>query len=48
MAVSDILIVIGREFGSGGRALGREVARRLSVPFYDKELLQHAASQFGI
>ena len=48
MAASDILIVIGREFGSGGRALGRELARRLSVPFYDKELLQHAAAQFGI
>lgn len=48
MAVRDILIVIGREFGSGGRALGREVARKLSVPFYDKELLQHAAMQFGI
>ena len=48
MTASDILIVIGRQFGSGGRALGRELSHRLSVPFYDKELLSEAAKQFGI
>ena len=48
MKASETLIVIGREFGSGGRALGRELSKRLSVPFYDKELLHQAAKQFGI
>lgn len=48
MTAGDVLIVIGRQFGSGGRALGRELSLRLSVPFYDKELLSEAARQFGI
>lgn len=48
MTASDVLIVIGRQYGSGGRALGRELARRFSVPFYDKELLSAAAREFGI
>lgn len=48
MTTSDVIIVIGRQFGSGGRALGLELSRRLSVPFYDKELLTESARQFGI
>lgn len=48
MTSNDVLIVIGRQYGSGGRALGRELSRRLSIPFYDRELLSEAARQFGI
>ena len=32
------IITISREFGSGGRTIGKEVAKRLNIPFYDKEL----------
>lgn len=38
---------IGRSFGAGGRAIGRELASRLGIPFYDIELLKEAAEEFG-
>lgn len=40
--------MIGRECGSGGRALGKELARRLNVRYYDKELLSSAAKELGL
>jgi cytidylate kinase len=41
------VITIGRQFGSGGHVIGEEVAKRLNIPFYDKELLTIAAQQSG-
>jgi cytidylate kinase len=41
------VIVIGRQFGSGGRRIGRLVAEELGIPYYDKELLSEAASRLG-
>ena len=38
---------IGREFGSGGKEIGMELARRLGVKCYDKELLKEASKQSG-
>ena len=37
------IITISREFGSGGRTIGRMVAQRLGIPFYDKELVDQIA-----
>ena len=37
------VITIGRTFGSGGRALGRLIADKLGIAFYDKQLLVKAA-----
>ncbi len=42
------VITIGRQFGSGGRELGRMLAERLGYDFYDKELLFEAARQSGM
>jgi len=42
------IITIGRQFGSGGRYVGRLLAEKLGVPFYDKELLSEAAKRSGI
>ncbi len=42
------IITIGRQFGSGGREIGRRLAERLGIPFYDKELLTHAAQESGL
>lgn len=42
-----IIITISREFGSGGRSIGREVANRLGIPFYDKELVEKIALESG-
>ena len=43
-----IIITIGRQFGSGGRYVGRLLAEKLGIPFYDKELLSEAAKNSGI
>lgn len=42
------IITIGRQYGSGGREIGRKVAEALDIPFYDKELIAYAAKQSGI
>ena len=41
------IITISREFGSGGRTIGREVAAKLGIPFYDKELVEKIALETG-
>ncbi len=38
--MNNVVITIGREYGSGGKYIGKEVAKRLNINFYDKELLQ--------
>lgn len=41
------IITISREFGSGGRTIGRQVAEALGIPFYDKELVDQVALESG-
>lgn len=41
------IITISREFGSGGRTVGRMVAEKLGIPFYDKELVDQVALESG-
>lgn len=41
------IIVIGRSFGAGGRAIGKLLSSYLSIPYYDNELLKAAAEEFG-
>ena len=41
------IITISREFGSGGRTLGRLIADKLNIPFYDKELVDQIALESG-
>lgn len=47
MGNENPVIVIGRSFGAGGRAIGRELSRLLDFPFFDKELLKETAEEFG-
>lgn len=42
------IFTIGRQFGSGGHEIGKRLADKLSIPFYDKELLDLAAQNSGI
>lgn len=42
------IITIGRSFGSGGREIGARLAKKLNIPFYDKELLRKAAEKSGM
>ena len=44
----DRIITIGRQFGAGGREIGKAVAARLEIPYYDKELLVVAAKESGL
>jgi len=39
------IITIGRRFGSGGREIGRCVAQKLGIGFYDKEIITEAAKK---
>lgn len=43
-----IIVTIGRQFGSGGRDIGRKLADVLGITFYDKELLAIAAKESGL
>ncbi|MCD8133071.1 MAG: cytidylate kinase-like family protein [Clostridiales bacterium] len=39
------LITISREFGSGGRELGRNLAKKLGYAYYDKEIVKEIAAK---
>ena len=41
------IITISREFGSGGRTIGKQVAQRLNIPCYDQTLVEKIAEQSG-
>ena len=41
------VITISREFGSGGRTIGKKTADRLGIPYYDKELIRKIAEETG-
>lgn len=42
------IITVSRQFGSGGRTIGRRVAEKLGVPFYDKDLVKKVAEETGL
>ena len=46
--MDKMVITIGRQFGSGGRAIGELLAEKLGVKFYDKELISLAAKESGM
>ena len=41
------VITISRQFGSGGRTIGRELAKKLDIPCYDQELIEKIALESG-
>ena len=45
---NNLVITIGRQCGSGGKAIGLKLAERLGVKCYDKELLNLAAKNSGL
>ena len=42
------IVTIGRQYGSGGREIGKRLAEKLGVDFYDKELITLAAKKHGM
>lgn len=47
MDMQKRIITISREFGSGGRSIGHQVAQALNIPYYDKELVKQIALESG-
>ncbi|MDR1532814.1 MAG: cytidylate kinase-like family protein [Clostridiales bacterium] len=41
------IITVGREFGSGGRAVGKLLAAQLGINYYDKDVLAEIAEERG-
>lgn len=42
------VITINRELGSGGRTIGRKLAEKLNVKYYDKALIQELTRKFDL
>lgn len=42
------IITIGRQFGSNGREIGKRLAEKLGIPFYDKDILYETAKNSGL
>jgi len=45
---NKFVIAIARQYGSGGRAIGKKVAEKLGIKYYDKELITVAAKRNGM
>lgn len=46
--MKKVIITIGRQFGSGGRTVGKKLAEQLGIAYYDKELINLASKESGI
>lgn len=46
--MSQIIISVGREFGSGGRVIAEELAKRFELPIYDRHLITEIANKTGM
>ena len=46
--MSKRIITISREFGSGGRFIGEEIAKKLGITYYDKEIIMQIAEKSGL
>lgn len=44
----QVVVTIGRQFGSGGHEIGNLLAERLDIPLYDNNLVRMAAEKLGI
>lgn len=48
MEDKKLIITIGRQYGSGGREVGKKLAKELNVDFYDKNILRMDSDESGI
>ena len=46
--MKKFVLTISRQFGSGGRLIGKMLSEKLGVPFYDKELIELTAQKSGL
>ena len=48
IGMNQVVITIARQYGSGGRTVGKMLAERLGISFYDKQIIQMASDESGI
>jgi cytidylate kinase len=48
MKQKNLIITVGREYGSGGHDIAQLLSKRLELPFYDNELISIAAKESGL
>lgn len=48
MERNNLIITVGREYGSGGHDIAEALAKKLQLPFYDNELISMAAQESGM
>ena len=41
----QVIITIGREYGSGGHVIAQDIAKRFNVPYYNRNLIEEVAKQ---
>ncbi len=46
--MTNKIITISRQFGSGGRFIGEEVAKKLNIAYYDKDIIEEIAKESGL
>ena len=46
--MKNLIITISRQYGSGGRKIGQQLAEELGIPFYDSEIIDLAAKESGL
>lgn len=42
------IVTLSRELGSGGNLVAQELSKRLGIPYYDKEIINKTAEEFGL
>ncbi len=46
--MQQLIVSVGREFGTGGHEIAERLAKRLNLPFYDRDLLREIANDLGV
>ena len=46
--MKKLIITISREYGSGGKEIGKRLAEKLNIPFYDKKIIEMSAEVSGL
>ena len=48
IGMNNVVITIARQYGSGGRTIGEELAKKLGISYYDKDIIRMASEESGI
>lgn len=46
--MEDFVVTISREYGSGGHDIGKQLAKLLNIPFYDREIVELTAQKHAV